>query len=208
MLSASLSSFHAAFNFSFGTSSPLGLSLSISDMALQYAGYMRSHSIRWVCSPKPPNFTGNISSKSSASAFTWKWTMKSSTADISQISALPTSASSSMASSLDPALAAERSPFCQRQMNRGIVDSSNAVDVRAVPCVAPSHATRTFLPKSVISCSTDWDHLQVPSWVRASERQEIKEAVIELIQQENLPAKRRSCQISMAKALQFTLEHS
>jgi hypothetical protein len=38
----------------------------------------------------------------------------------SQVSAFPTSSSSSMASFFEDALTAEKSPFCQRQMNSGI----------------------------------------------------------------------------------------
>jgi hypothetical protein len=52
----------------------------------------------------------------------WKWTMKLSTVNNSQLSAFPTSASRPMASSLDRALAAEKSPFCHRQMKTGTVN--------------------------------------------------------------------------------------
>jgi len=45
----------------------------------------------------------------------------------SQASAVPTSSSSSMASFFDDALTAEKSPFCQRQMNSGACHAPTAI---------------------------------------------------------------------------------
>jgi hypothetical protein len=45
----------------------------------------------------------------------------------SHTSAFPTSSSSSIASSLDDALTAEKSPFCHRQMNSGICHAPAAI---------------------------------------------------------------------------------
>src|SRR5260370_39612565 len=49
--------------------------------------------------------------------------MKFFTVNRSATSALPTSSRSSIASSREAALTAEKSPFCQRQMNKGIEHS-------------------------------------------------------------------------------------